>query len=262
MVEDGARPSMPRPAHPPGPIMPSLSIPIASVVCAVRRHDVTTSDVPVRHVGVRRLHVDGAPYRSVHRPAQPQHVARVRHTTPATPPARGARHWRRRGASRTSVGVAASSNGGSSTPMGRGGPDSPRRPSTIGAVSWSSRCSSAGRTQASGSGTALAWNHVRANGPAVRQTYALAWDSRRQRVLLRGGQGGTRGPYLADQWIWSGTEWTEILPTRQAPAGRGGATLVDDRARARLLYFGGYNDQQLGDFWSLQDDVWTRLGSP
>ena len=106
-----------------------------------------------------------------------------------------------------------------------------------------------------------AWNHVRAHGPAVRQTYALAWDSRRQRVLLRGGQGGTRGPYLADQWMWSGTEWTEILPTRQAPAGRGGATLVDDRASARLLYFGGYNDQQLGDFWSLQDDVWTRLGS-
>ncbi|WP_110173566.1 hypothetical protein [Luteitalea pratensis] len=106
-----------------------------------------------------------------------------------------------------------------------------------------------------------AWNHVGAHGPAVRQTYALAWDSRRQRVLLRGGQGGTHGPYLADQWTWSGTEWTESLPTRTVPAGRGGATLVDDRARARLLYFGGYNDQQLGDFWSLQDDVWTRLGS-
>ena len=106
------------------------------------------------------------------------------------------------------------------------------------------------------------WTHMRPPGPTVRQTYALAWDSRAQRVLLRGGQGGTRGPYLADQWTWSGTEWTEILPSRTSPAARGGATLVDDRARARLLYFGGYNDQQLGDFWSLRDNVWTRLGPP
>ena len=108
----------------------------------------------------------------------------------------------------------------------------------------------------------IGWNHIRARGPTPRQTYALAWDSRRQRVVLRGGQGGTRGPYLADQWTWSGTEWTEILPTRTSPAARGGATLVDDRSRARLLYFGGYNDQQLGDFWSLRDDVWTRIGPP
>jgi hypothetical protein len=106
------------------------------------------------------------------------------------------------------------------------------------------------------------WTHIRAHGPTARQTYALAWDSGRQRVLLRGGQGGIRGPYLADQWSWNGTEWTEILPTRGRPAARGGATLVDAPARARLLYFGGYNEQQLDDFWSLRDDVWTRIGPP
>jgi hypothetical protein len=108
----------------------------------------------------------------------------------------------------------------------------------------------------------VAWTHIRAHGPTARQTYALTWDSRRHRTVLRGGQGGSRGPYHADEWTWNGTEWTEILPSRSSPAARGGATLIDDRAGARLLYFGGYNDQQLADFWSQRDNAWTRIGPP
>jgi hypothetical protein len=105
-----------------------------------------------------------------------------------------------------------------------------------------------------------AWARHRATAPYSRQTYALAWDSRREKLVLKGGQGGTRGPYLSDAWIWDGQRWLEDAEAAApGPPGRGGATLLDDAARGRLLYFGGYAEGVLSDFWAFDRGGWRAL---
>lgn len=95
--------------------------------------------------------------------------------------------------------------------------------------------------------------------PSTRQTYALAFDPVRRAIVLAGGQGSSRGPYLADVWQWDGSSWTERSVSGEAPAGRGGGHVLGDPANRRLLYFGGYAERVLGELWSLGDSVWTRL---
>jgi hypothetical protein len=104
------------------------------------------------------------------------------------------------------------------------------------------------------------WTHARAAGPSTRQTYGLAYDSERRRVVLVGGQGGRAGPYLDDEWTWDGARWSRMTRARgTVPAGRGGATLLRDVAGRGLVYFGGYSDSLLADFWALDARGWRRL---
>jgi len=105
-----------------------------------------------------------------------------------------------------------------------------------------------------------AWKHMRVQGPSTRQTYGLAYDARRRRVVLVGGQGGRAGPYFDDEWTWDGAQWSQTTrPRGTVPAGRGGASLIDDSTRGRLLYFGGYSDSLLADLWALDAGGWRQL---
>jgi hypothetical protein len=102
------------------------------------------------------------------------------------------------------------------------------------------------------------WTQVRAPGPSTRQTYGLAYDAGRRRVVLVGGQGGRAGPYFDDEWTWDGARWTQV--TRgPVPAGRGGGSLLRDAQSTGLLYFGGYNDSVLADLWALDARGWRQL---
>jgi hypothetical protein len=102
-----------------------------------------------------------------------------------------------------------------------------------------------------------AWTHLAVRGPSHRQTYALAYDSRQRRVVLTGGQGGNRGPYLDDMWSWDGRAWTEWPRGATVPPARGGGHLIFDRSRNRFLYFGGYSEHLLDDFWIFSAGTWT-----
>jgi hypothetical protein len=105
-----------------------------------------------------------------------------------------------------------------------------------------------------------AWTHHRAAGPLSRQTYSLAWDSRRERLVLMGGQGGRHGPYLSDAWIWNGQRWLEDAEaSASGPPGRGGGTLLDDAMHRRLLYFGGHAEGVRSDFWMFDRGGWQPL---
>jgi hypothetical protein len=95
--------------------------------------------------------------------------------------------------------------------------------------------------------------------PSTRQTFALAFDPVRRTVVLVGGQGSSRGPYLGDLWTWDGSSWTERSVSAAAPAGRGGGHLLSDPAHRRLLYFGGYAEAVLAELWALRDSSWSRL---
>ena len=103
------------------------------------------------------------------------------------------------------------------------------------------------------------WRHVRAAGPAPRRNYAIAYDSRRERVALIGGLAPSPRRPLADHWTWDGTAWTELPTTGTAPAARSHATLVNDARSGRLLLFGGAGAGGLQrELWIFDRDGWRR----
>jgi hypothetical protein len=49
--------------------------------------------------------------------------------------------------------------------------------------------------------------------PTARVSHALAWDSRRGRVVLVAGYDGVTGDPLGDMWGWDGAAWTRAAAT-------------------------------------------------
>ena len=103
------------------------------------------------------------------------------------------------------------------------------------------------------------WRRIEATGPSRRQTYGLVYDSRAQRVVLGGGQGGSRGPYHDDFWSWDGRVWTQWPAYAGGPVGRGGGNLLFDHDQNRFIYFGGYDSGPLRDLWVFSDGRWKRM---
>ena len=62
------------------------------------------------------------------------------------------------------------------------------------------------------------WRRVATTGPSQRVVSAMAYDARRQRIVLFGGSGpGGAPPYdsFADVWEWDGSQWSG--PFRRTP---------------------------------------------
>ena len=103
------------------------------------------------------------------------------------------------------------------------------------------------------------WRHLRVAGPPTRRIYGIAYDSRRQRVVLLGGITSNPRRWLADHWTWDGSAWTEVPSTPVQPSPRSHATLLDDPRAGRLLYFGGANDRGMQrDLWIFDRNGWRR----
>jgi hypothetical protein len=98
--------------------------------------------------------------------------------------------------------------------------------------------------------------------PAARRHAAMAYDGANGVVLLFGGAtqedvGGTD-----DTWAWNGKVWTEQRPST-IPEARRLAAMAYDRARKRILLFGGDNPsgEPLGDTWLWDGSDWLRVDS-
>jgi len=81
-----------------------------------------------------------------------------------------------------------------------------------------------------------------------RELHSAVFDGRR--VLVWGGRANER--LLNDLWAWNGVSWECLEPGGEGgePTGRYGHAAVWDRARGRLLLFGGKNDA------GTIDEVW------
>lgn len=97
---------------------------------------------------------------------------------------------------------------------------------------------------------ASVWSESAATGPAERCLHGAAYDRRRHRMLIYGGQRGSES--LADAWaldlatdVWS--------PLPSAPVGRRHPGVTWDGPRDRLFVFGGLatDGTRGGDLWSL-----------
>lgn len=97
--------------------------------------------------------------------------------------------------------------------------------------------------------------------PSARLDYSLAYDTTQARWLLFGGRTKIeQGVDLNDLWAFDGSTWQEIKVATNQPAPRHAATVTYDPQRARLVLFGGKNNNGLlRDLWEWQDGAWQEV---
>jgi len=105
--------------------------------------------------------------------------------------------------------------------------------------------------------------------PPSRAGHAMAWDSRRRRLVVFGGYADEQSQALNDLWAFddaTGT-WENMTPTPLPPAWpsrRFLHALAYDTARDRVILFGGFpgvsNFERLADVWEWDGDsgTWTN----
>lgn len=105
------------------------------------------------------------------------------------------------------------------------------------------------------------WQQVALTGwrPRGRESLALAYDARRQRVVLFGGS-TIPNASLNDTWEFDGTTWKQIAVQTSPPA-RSRHALAYDAARGVVLLFGGYTYPGVyhGDTWVYDGNDWRQL---
>lgn len=99
----------------------------------------------------------------------------------------------------------------------------------------------------------LAWQLERT--PPSRNLFAMARHEGIDATVLFGGEVNAE---LNDTWLWRGG-WQRV-ESPQAPSRRGGAGMVYDSSRQRLVLFGGRaNQATFGDTWVFDGANWTQL---
>ena len=87
----------------------------------------------------------------------------------------------------------------------------------------------------------------------------LAYDPNRHQVILFGGR-----PYWdfginsTGTYAWDGNTWLQ-LNVQTGPVGRGYQGMSTDLSRSKVVLFGGYNGNLLGDTWEWNGNSWTPV---
>ena len=104
------------------------------------------------------------------------------------------------------------------------------------------------------------WRRVTPRGgvPPERAQHAMAYDSRRGRVVLFGGRGASGA--LNDVWEWDGVVWRNVTPTTGSmPQARVTPEMVYDSNRGVMVLFGGAaGATNFSDTWEWNGSAWTR----
>ncbi len=113
----------------------------------------------------------------------------------------------------------------------------------------------------------LGWHQLLPTGtpPAPREDLAAVYDETRGRMIVFGG--ADLGGVYNEVWALGlvGTPaWTRLMPLGSPPAARGGAQVIYDHARDRIVVYGGFDNVflPLGDVYALSlsgTPTWTRL---
>jgi hypothetical protein len=102
------------------------------------------------------------------------------------------------------------------------------------------------------------WREAPVSGPPARAEAAVAYDSRRERVVLFGGYTDAAGERrrLGDTWEWDGRRWQQVDSTGPSP--RNGAAMAFDRSRERVVLFGGSAGPS-AETWEWDGRAWERV---
>jgi len=95
-------------------------------------------------------------------------------------------------------------------------------------------------------------------GPGGLVHHAMAYDARRQRVVLFGGS-TAQGRRTADVWEWDGAKWQPVTVSGESPGARSHHRMAFDAARGVIVLYGG---DETGDTWTWDGTRWTRHTVP
>lgn len=100
--------------------------------------------------------------------------------------------------------------------------------------------------------------------PPRRAVHAMVFDTARERVVMFGGRqapadSDAQATYLNDTWVYKDETWTQINST-QAPSGRQFPAMAYDRARDKVILYGGNVLAEDEESFELQDDTWEFDG--
>jgi hypothetical protein len=103
------------------------------------------------------------------------------------------------------------------------------------------------------------WAPLAVKGPSPRAEAAVAYDSRRHRIVLFGGYRREEGRNvrLGDTWEWDGTGWTNVASNGPSP--RNGSAMAFDEHRGRVVLFGGPGPST--ETWEWDGRGWTPLST-
>src|SRR5262245_1682364 len=105
------------------------------------------------------------------------------------------------------------------------------------------------------------WTRTDVAGPPARSEAAMAFDSRRGRVVLFGGHRGVGAARrrFGDTWEWDGRAWVEAKVSGPSPSPRNGAVAAYDSSRGRVVLFGGSTqDGGSGETWEWDGMTWRE----
>lgn len=92
-----------------------------------------------------------------------------------------------------------------------------------------------------------------------RAAMTMAYDARRNRIVLFGGNSGE---FKNDTWEYDGSAWRQIV-TAHSPPARSEAAMAYDSVRGRIVLFGGYTQtfKELSDTWEFTGFDWVEVAT-
>ena len=113
-----------------------------------------------------------------------------------------------------------------------------------------------------------AWANLNPGGavPAPRYGHSMVYDSAAGKAILFGGWDENASVDLGDTWAYdrATNTWAQLSPVGASPSARCRFAMTYDKARGKVILFGGYEDPTdrcLSDTWSLDlaTQTWTDL---
>lgn len=98
------------------------------------------------------------------------------------------------------------------------------------------------------------------NLPPARLQHTMCYDKKQDKIIVFGGFRRTdKGKFVyGDTWEWSSYNgWHQ--KANDLHLSRDHHAMVYDNANEKIVLFGGYNKQYLGDTWCLEGEKWVRI---
>lgn len=108
------------------------------------------------------------------------------------------------------------------------------------------------------------WTEIHTEtAPLPRDDMAMAYDSKRKKLVLFGGieRHYPTNTLYNDTWEFYDDQWHEVV-TAHAPSARGGSRMVYCRSWDRMVLFGGSGGGYQNDTWQFVDGDWVKLSPP
>jgi hypothetical protein len=101
-------------------------------------------------------------------------------------------------------------------------------------------------------------------GPSARNAFAMAFDAKRQRVVVFGGRTGTAptGPAFNDTFEWDGSAWSPSFVSPTGPPAREHVAGGYDPVRQAVAIVGGFSPSSAADLhdqWEWSGGAWAQL---